>query len=55
MYIFVIVNLNIMKIGIIFSVEEFVIYDGLGIWIMIFFKGCFLCCVWCYNFEGILL
>ena len=39
--------------GLIFDVEEFSLFDGPGIRICIFFKGCPLKCNWCHNPEGI--
>jgi len=39
--------------GIIFSVEEFSVYDGPGIRTAVFFKGCPLRCMWCHNPEGL--
>ena len=39
--------------GIIFSIEEFAIYDGPGIRANVFFKGCPLRCLWCHNPEGL--
>lgn len=38
--------------GIIFSIEEFSVYDGPGIRSTVFLKGCPLYCVWCHNPEG---
>ena len=42
-----------MAQGIIFSIEEFALYDGPGIRTTVFFKGCPLRCVWCHNPEGL--
>lgn len=41
-----------MLIGRVFSVEEFSVYDGDGIRMTVFFKGCPLSCEWCHNPEG---
>lgn len=38
--------------GIVFSIEEFSIYDGPGIRTTVFLKGCPLQCSWCHNPEG---
>lgn len=38
--------------GIVFSVEEFSVYDGPGIRTTVFLKGCPLRCVWCHSPEG---
>lgn len=38
--------------GLIFSMEEFSVYDGPGIRSTVFFKGCPLQCSWCHNPEG---
>ena len=39
--------------GLIFSIEEFAVYDGPGIRTSVFFKGCPLRCNWCHNPEGL--
>ncbi len=41
-----------MPIGRVFSFEEFSTYDGPGIRMTIFLKGCPLRCMWCHNPEG---
>lgn len=38
--------------GRIFSIEEFSTFDGPGIRMTVFLKGCPLKCVWCHNPEG---
>lgn len=41
-----------MKTGIVFSIEEFAVYDGPGPRVNVFLKGCPLRCQWCHNPEG---
>ncbi len=41
-----------MKNGVVFSIEEFSIYDGPGIRTTVFLKGCPLRCMWCHSPEG---
>ncbi|MBE6757543.1 MAG: glycyl-radical enzyme activating protein [Ruminococcaceae bacterium] len=38
--------------GRIFSIEEFSTFDGPGVRMTVFLKGCPLCCMWCHNPEG---
>ncbi len=38
--------------GRIFSIEEFTTFDGPGIRVSVFLKGCPLSCAWCHNPEG---
>lgn len=41
-----------MITGLVFSIEEFSVYDGPGIRTTVFLKGCPLRCNWCHNPEG---
>ncbi len=38
--------------GLVFSIEEFSVFDGPGIRTSVFLKGCPLSCSWCHNPEG---
>ncbi len=42
-----------MKQAIVFSIEEFSVYDGPGIRTTVFLKGCPMRCNWCHNPEGL--
>ncbi len=42
-----------MNTGIVFSIEEFSVYDGPGIRTTVFLKGCPMRCNWCHNPEGL--
>lgn len=41
-----------MSKGMVFSIEEFSVFDGPGIRTTVFLKGCPLKCSWCHNPEG---
>ncbi|NLU36497.1 MAG: glycyl-radical enzyme activating protein [Clostridiales bacterium] len=41
-----------MSSGTIFDIKEFAVYDGPGIRLTVFFKGCPIKCNWCHNPEG---
>lgn len=41
-----------LKKGKIFSIEEFSVFDGPGIRMTVFLKGCPMRCAWCHNPEG---
>jgi len=40
-------------VGIVFDIEEFAVFDGPGIRVAVFLKGCPLRCQWCQNPEGL--
>ncbi|MDD2534345.1 MAG: glycyl-radical enzyme activating protein [Eubacteriales bacterium] len=39
--------------GIVFDIKELAVFDGPGLRVTVFFKGCPLRCQWCHNPEGI--
>ena len=41
-----------MSTALVFSIEEFSVYDGPGMRTTVFLKGCPLRCAWCHNPEG---
>jgi pyruvate formate lyase activating enzyme len=41
-----------VSVGRIFSIEEFATFDGPGVRMTVFLKGCPLSCTWCHNPEG---
>ena len=41
-----------MSRGMVFSIEEFSLYDGPGIRTTVFLKGCPMRCAWCHSPEG---
>ncbi len=43
----------INQIGTVFDIKEFSIYDGPGVRVTVFLKGCPLRCKWCHNPEGL--
>lgn len=43
---------SLMKTGLVFSIEEFSVFDGPGIRTSVFLMGCPLRCEWCHNPEG---
>ena len=40
------------RMGRIFNIQRFSIHDGPGIRTIVFFKGCYMRCVWCCNPES---
>jgi len=47
-----VVSENRAKQGIIFDIQRASIHDGPGIRTLVFFKGCPLKCIWCFNPES---
>ena len=39
--------------GTVFDIKEFSVYDGPGVRVTVFLKGCPLRCAWCHNPEGL--
>ena len=39
--------------GVVFDIKEFSVYDGPGVRVTVFLKGCPLRCRWCHNPEGL--
>ena len=39
--------------GTVFDIKEFSVYDGPGVRVTVFLKGCPLRCLWCHNPEGL--
>lgn len=39
--------------GVVFDIKEFSVYDGPGVRVTVFLKGCPLRCKWCHNPEGL--
>lgn len=46
---------NMNMTGLIFNIQRFSVYDGMGIRTTVFFKGCPLHCSWCHNPESLSL
>ena len=46
------IEVFVLKKGIVFSIEEFSVYDGPGIRTTVFLKGCPMRCMWCHSPEG---
>ena len=40
-------------VGTVFDIKEFSVYDGPGVRVTVFLKGCPLKCLWCHNPEGL--
>ncbi len=42
-----------MKTGVVFDIKEITLYEGSGVNVTVFLKGCPLRCVWCHNPESL--
>lgn len=46
------INQTVSSSGTVFNIQRYAVHDGPGIRVVVFLKGCPMCCWWCHNPES---